>query len=105
MKIDRDLLHDLLNNPEQQHIVRMLVEIARGLNLKTVAEGVETADIAEWLKGEKLDMLQGYYFAKPSLDRPWLTGGTDTAGGSKLQIPRGNAAPTAPSTIRVASSI
>src|SRR5262249_22482557 len=71
MKIDKDLLHDLLKNPEQQHLVRMLIGIARGLGMKTVAEGVETAAIAEWLRGEKIDMMQGYYFGRPSLDRPW----------------------------------
>lgn len=103
MKLDRDLLHDLLKNPEQQHIVRMLVEIARGLGLKTVAEGVETADIAAWLKGEKFDMLQGYYFGKPTIERPWLDGkGTD--GGTKLQIPPANTNANAPSAIRVNTS-
>ena len=53
MKIDKDLLDDLLNNAEQQHIVRMLCEIARGLGLKTVAEGVETADISSMAQGRK----------------------------------------------------
>ena len=105
MKIDRDLLQDLLNNPEQQHIVRMLVEIAHGLGLKAVAEGVETADVAAWLKDEKLDMLQGYYFGKPTLERSWLTtkGGEGGAAAAKLPMPPANAA-TAPSAIRVVSS-
>jgi diguanylate cyclase (GGDEF)-like protein len=72
MKIDKDLLHDLLTQTEQQHLVRMLIELARGLGLRTVAEGVETAEIADWFRREKVDMMQGYYFAKPSLDRPWV---------------------------------
>ena len=72
MKIDKDLLHNLLTQPQQQHLVRMLIELARGLGLKTVAEGVETADIADWFRREKVDMMQGYFFGKPSLDRPWL---------------------------------
>ena len=85
MKIDRDLLHELTKNSEQQHLVRMLIEIARGLGLKTVAEGVETAEIAEWLKNEKVDMMQGYYFGKPTLERPWLA--SKIAGSpSKTQI-------------------
>jgi hypothetical protein len=33
---------------------------------------VETADVAEWLRREKVDMMQGYFFGKPSLDRPWV---------------------------------
>lgn len=72
MKIDKDLLHNLITNAEQQHLVRMLIELARGLGLKTVAEGVETEDVADWLRREKVDMMQGYYFGKPSLDKPWL---------------------------------
>lgn len=72
MKIDKDLLHNLISNAEQQHLVRMLIELARGLGLKTVAEGVETEDVAEWLRHEKVDMMQGYYFGRPSLDKPWL---------------------------------
>ena len=106
IKLDRDLLQDLLKNSEQQHIVRMLVEIARGLGLKTVAEGVEDAEVAAWLKGEKLDMLQGYYFGKPTLERTWHDGnGSETAGGEvKLHIPRANSNASGPSAIRVVSS-
>ncbi len=80
MKIDKDLLHELLKNTEQQHLVRMLAGIARGLGIKTVAEGVETAEIAEWLRAEKIDMMQGYYFGRPSLERPWAQNGGDAAG-------------------------
>jgi diguanylate cyclase (GGDEF)-like protein len=73
MKIDKDLLENILTSPEQQHLVRMLISIARGLGLKTVVEGIETAEVAAWLKKERADMLQGYYFGYPSLERPWLT--------------------------------
>ncbi|MDP9127895.1 MAG: GGDEF and EAL domain-containing protein, partial [Pseudomonadota bacterium] len=72
MKIDKDLLHNLLTQPEQQHLVRMLIELARGLGLKTVAEGVETEEVAAWLRRERVDMMQGYFFGKPSFEKPWL---------------------------------
>ena len=35
------------------------------------AEGIETDDIAQWLKRERVDMMQGYFFGKPSFERPW----------------------------------
>ncbi len=70
MKIDKDLLKDLLTNNEQQHLVSVLIDLARGLGIKTVAEGVETAEVADWLRQTKIDFLQGYFFGKPSLDRP-----------------------------------
>lgn len=69
MKIDKDLLHNVLTNAEQQHLVLALIELARGLGLKIVAEGVETSDIADWLKRAHVDMLQGYYFGKPAFER------------------------------------
>ncbi len=72
MKIDRDLLTNILTSPEQQHLVRMLTGMAHGLGLRTVAEGIETEDVAVWLRQEKVDMLQGYHLGRPSLDRPWL---------------------------------
>jgi diguanylate cyclase (GGDEF)-like protein len=105
MKLDRDLLQDLLKNSEQQHIVRMLVEIARGLGLKTVAEGVEDAETAAWLKGEKFDMLQGYYFGKPALERPWL-GGKGAEGTGPMVKLQARTAPstTSPTAIQVVSS-
>jgi len=71
MKIDKDLLHNLLTHAAQQHLVRALIELAKGLGLQVVAEGVETAEVAEWMKKARVDFLQGYYFGKPSFERPW----------------------------------
>ena len=106
MKIDKDLLHNLTTNAEQQHLVRMLIELARGLGLKTVAEGVETEDVADWLKREKVDMMQGYYFGRPSLEKPWLLlkGAMAPASTSAAML---GTAPIegAPATIRAASFV
>jgi EAL domain-containing protein (putative c-di-GMP-specific phosphodiesterase class I) len=67
----------------------MLIELARGLGLKTVAEGVESADVAAWLRRERIDMMQGYYFGKPSLERPWLAAKADekTGGDTRFKLP------------------
>jgi diguanylate cyclase (GGDEF)-like protein len=70
MKIDKDLLKDLTTNREQQHLVSVLIELARGLGIQTVAEGVETQEIATWLRSAKVDYMQGYFFGKPSLELP-----------------------------------
>jgi diguanylate cyclase (GGDEF)-like protein len=70
MKIDKDLLKDLLINKEQQHLVSVLIELARGLGIQTVAEGVESVEVATWLRNARVDFMQGYYFGKPSLERP-----------------------------------
>ena len=104
MKIDKDLLHNVITNAEQQHLVRMLIELARGLGLKTVAEGVETEDVAAWLKNEKVDMMQGYYFGRPSLDQPWLALHNKTAAPEKSAAMLGMTPITGvPTTVRAAT--
>lgn len=79
MKIDRELLTNILTSPEQQHLVRMLTGMAHGLGLSAVAEGIETEDVAEWLRREGIDMLQGFHLGRPSLERPWLEDKTKQA--------------------------
>jgi len=74
MKIDRDLLINLTTNTEQQHLVRTLIAMAHGLDLKSVAEGIEDEETAVWLRNENVDMLQGYHLGRPSFDRPWMIG-------------------------------
>jgi EAL domain-containing protein (putative c-di-GMP-specific phosphodiesterase class I) len=58
------------NNKDQQVMVRTLLSLAKGLHLETVAEGVETKEVADWLIAEKVDHLQGYYFGRPEVDLP-----------------------------------
>ena len=70
MKIDKDLLKDITTNREQQHLVSVLIVLARGLEIETVAEGVETEEVAQWLRMAGIDYMQGYYFGKPILERP-----------------------------------
>jgi len=77
MKIDRDLLNNIMQSPEQQHLVRMLTNMAHGLGIQTVAEGIESEEVAVWLRDENIDMLQGFYLGRPSFERPWLDNKTD----------------------------
>ena len=46
-------------------VVRGVIDLAKQLSLKTVAEGVETKEQFEFLRGCGCDMIQGYYFSKP----------------------------------------
>src|SRR5262249_52433899 len=70
LKIDRELLSDVTNKPDQQVLAHTLILLAKGLGLETVAEGVETLEVAQWLVSEGVDQLQGYYFGKPEVDTP-----------------------------------
>ncbi|HBM90945.1 MAG TPA: hypothetical protein DD400_03590, partial [Rhodospirillaceae bacterium] len=42
-----------------------------------VAEGIESEEVAVWLRDENIDMLQGFYLGRPSFERPWLDNKTD----------------------------
>jgi diguanylate cyclase (GGDEF)-like protein len=72
VKIDGSFVRNLTQSAENQVFLRHLVGLARGLNLQTVAECVETAEEAAILRREGVGFLQGYYFGAPSLEKPWL---------------------------------
>lgn len=73
VKIDGSFVTGIATNPDNQLFVRALVGIARGFGLTTVAEFVETADEAQFLRDEGVGQLQGYLFGRPEMARPWAT--------------------------------
>jgi len=72
VKIDGSFVRNLANNPENQVFLRHLVGLAKGLNLTTVAEWVETPEEAALLRREGVQYLQGYLFGRPMIEKPWL---------------------------------
>ena len=64
-KIDRQFLDELTTSRSQQQLVGSLIDIGRSLGIKVVAEGVETYEQADILRGLGCDMLQGFAFARP----------------------------------------
>ncbi|NCC41202.1 MAG: bifunctional diguanylate cyclase/phosphodiesterase [Gammaproteobacteria bacterium] len=65
LKIDRSFVSGLQNNEEDSAIVQAIIQIARSLSLRTIAEGVECQEIANRLKFMGCDEAQGYLYAKP----------------------------------------
>lgn len=65
VKIDQSFVKESATSEAQQKLTRSIILMANALNLKTVAEGVETLDLKEGLLKMGADELQGYYFAKP----------------------------------------
>ncbi|MBI1905436.1 MAG: EAL domain-containing protein [Rhodocyclales bacterium] len=65
IKIDRSFIRDILTDPEDAAIVRAIIQMARSLNLKTLAEGVETRAQLDYLRDEQCEEVQGYYYAQP----------------------------------------
>ena len=66
VKIDRSLLSDIQNKPQKQHFVREIIEFCHDNGIKALAEGVETADELRTVVRLGVDLIQGYYTAKPS---------------------------------------
>lgn len=64
LKIDISFVRRI-HKPSGLSLVQAIISIAQALGLKTVAEGVESADTAEILRKLGVDYLQGYHFAKP----------------------------------------
>jgi EAL domain-containing protein (putative c-di-GMP-specific phosphodiesterase class I) len=65
IKIDRCLVHGIHRDFYKQEVVKSLVNMGRRLRTLVVAEGAETLEEVECLLDMDVDMIQGYYFAKP----------------------------------------
>jgi len=65
LKIDRGLVLEMLTDPGSQEIVKAIVALAHNLGMEVVAEGVETAALAERLAALGCEYLQGFHFAPP----------------------------------------
>src|SRR5688500_1980180 len=65
LKIDRSFIIQMSKSPEQMAIVSTVISLARALNLRVVAEGVETEEQANLLRLLRCDEVQGFLFGKP----------------------------------------
>ena len=65
IKIDRVFVSDLATNPQNASIVRAVAAMGRSLQMRVVAEGVETNAEADILRGLDCDEIQGYLIARP----------------------------------------
>jgi diguanylate cyclase (GGDEF)-like protein/PAS domain S-box-containing protein len=65
LKIDRAFIAELMTSDANASIVRATIGLAKGLSLRTVAEGVETREQATFLVNHGCDVLQGFLFARP----------------------------------------
>jgi len=65
LKIDQSFVTTLTSNPQNETLVTAIIQMARGLNLTTIAEGIEDAETHARLIQLGCDQGQGYGFAKP----------------------------------------
>ncbi len=71
VKIDKAFIKDI-NGAQSQLFVKTLQELASGVNMQTVAEGAETLADARLLANRGVNMVQGYVYGFPQVERVWL---------------------------------
>ena len=87
LKIDRGFVRDVTHDAEDAAIVAAIVALGRTLNLKIVAEGVETEEQREFLTRVGCDALQGYLLGRPMPAEPFARMAWRSAGVSEDGIP------------------
>lgn len=65
LKIDQSFIRNALVNNDDRMIAKTIITLGHSLNLKVIAEGVETVDHEEFLKAEGCDEVQGFKYTKP----------------------------------------
>ena len=65
LKIDQSFVKDITTDGEDRKIVNAIINMAKSLGLKTIAEGVETREQLTYLEEQGCDEIQGYYYSKP----------------------------------------
>jgi len=65
LKIDRSFMTGINQRRDYRAVVQAVIDLARNLDMRLIAEGIETIEQMELLKGMRCDQAQGYYFARP----------------------------------------
>lgn len=65
LKIDRSFISNLTNDGDDQNIAKAVIQLGQNLNMRVIAEGVETAGQLAFLQENHCNEAQGYHFSRP----------------------------------------
>jgi len=72
LKVDRSFVHDIEHNPKNKAIVKAIIQMAKSLDLHTIAEGVENKEVKTILNNLQCNYAQGYYWSKPISEKEFI---------------------------------
>ena len=64
-KIDKSFVNNISADPKDASIAQAIISMSHGMNIKVLAEGVETLEQQEFMRSIYCDEMQGYYFSHP----------------------------------------
>jgi diguanylate cyclase (GGDEF)-like protein/PAS domain S-box-containing protein len=65
LKIDQSFVRNIATSPEDATLARSIISLSQSLQLKVIAEGVETEEQLGYLRRHRCDEIQGFYFSRP----------------------------------------
>jgi diguanylate cyclase (GGDEF)-like protein/PAS domain S-box-containing protein len=65
IKIDQSFVRDITSDPDNAAIARAIIALGHSLNLRIIAEGIETEGQLRYLRSQGCDEMQGFYFSRP----------------------------------------
>lgn len=86
LKIDRSFVHKLKNNSDDAAIAIAIISLGQSLNLRVIAEGVETAEDLAFMKEHGCDQAQGFYLSPPVAPEQYV----ELLEAARIAVPRVN---------------
>lgn len=65
LKIDKQFIDGIVGDEKDQAIVNTIIQLAKNLGIAVIAEGAETIEQVNFLKENRCDTVQGFYYHKP----------------------------------------
>ncbi|QJR79777.1 EAL domain-containing protein [Alteromonas pelagimontana] len=65
LKIDQSFVRNMLGSQVDQNIIQAIIQLAQGMNLRLIAEGVETIEHVQALQAMGCEVMQGFYYSPP----------------------------------------
>lgn len=72
LKIDQSFIRDIETDEGDAAIIRSIISLGHRLNLRVIAEGVETQEQLDFLRIRGCDEIQGYFYSRPLLAEDFM---------------------------------